>query len=723
MKAEQYYLALPEGDLAGPAVPNRSHYVATDVADTVEWKLPALLEIFTAGDDVVEFTATKEADEEGARQTTDVVNYVFYQQNPGWQVLETWFKDTLIQKNGIIKVWWDDTPETVRETYRGLTDIQFAMMMMDNSVRPVEHSAYPDPIAMQAAIQQYQQAQRQAAIAQQQYAQAQQHSAMTGQPLNAPPPQAPQPPTPQSIPQLHDVAVVRTTSKGKVCIENVPPEEFLIARKSKRISDGFCAHRVRRTISDLRKKGYKNVDDVTSDDTASNDMSQEAIVRRSLEDAPFEIEDGNGDETMREVWLTECYLMVDFDGDGIAEWRKVVRAGNALLENVECDGPPFVSLCDIPLPHLFFGMSTAELAMPAQRLQTALWRGAIDNMHMLINGRTYAVEGQVNLDDLLSNRPGGVVRVKQAAAVGPLQQGMPDVAGITQLMESADAAKQDRTGVTKYTQGSDADTLNKTKGGLENITNRADARIKYTARRWAETGVKELFIQIQKLLAQYQDRSMTIKLRGEWVDVDPRAWKNQYNSVVNVGLGTGDKTLQVQHLTALGQAQAQAAQIGVATPQNIYHTLSKLPPLLGYKNADEFFTDPSKAPPQPPKPDPAMAKVQGDQQLEAAKLQGQQQADAAKINSQHQATMEELAMKERLETVRAQHDAQLELQKQQLLDARARDQFDRQMAWDREKFMLELAQKREAAELTAQVTAQQGNAQYNADLADTPRGA
>jgi hypothetical protein len=711
-KAEQYYLGLPVGDLSAPAIPGRSSIVSTDVEDTVEWLLPELMEVFTAGDDVVEFSPQKPGDEDGAQQTTDLVNHVFYQQNEGWYVLYTWIKDALIQKNGIVKGWWDNTPDTVREEYRALTDMQNAMLLQDDSVKPVEHSAYPDPAAVKAAQQQYQQAVQQFPQAMQQYQQAvQQHAMQAQQPQQLPqmpqgspqqgqppqgmppqqqpapqPPQPPQKPDPSKLPHLHDVALVRTTAKGKVCIENVPPEEFLISRHSKRIGDGPCGHRVKRTVTYLRQKGYQNVDQITSDDIANPSLNQEAIVRRSLEDAPFGFEDsdGNGDESMREVWLTEWYTQVDFDGDGIAEWRKIVRSGNALLENEPCDGAPFVSLCAVPLPHLFFGRSPAEQAMQTQRLKTTLIRGLVDNMQMQINGRTYAVNGEVNLDDLLTNRPGGVVRVKTPQSAGMLQNGMGDTAGAYQLLEYADTAKQERTGVMKLTQGSDADILNTTASGNKNMTDRSNQRVKLIARIMAETGIKDLMKLIQKLLAQYQDQAMTIKLRGEWVNVDPRAWKNQYDMISHVGLGTGDKSLAIAHLTTLGQAQQQAMQIGVATPQNIYNTLKKLPPLLGHKNADQFFTDPSKAPPKPQQPDPKIAQIQAQgqtaQQLEAQrqqfdgqKLQAEQQLETLKAHLdqqtamiQQQAQMEQADQQTKLEAQRDLMKAHIDQQNQQM---------------------------------------------------------
>lgn len=589
-KAMQYYLAQPVGDLAPPALPERSRFVSTDVADTVEWILPALMEIFTAGDDVVEFVARRADDEPAAQQMTEVANYVFYQQNPGWQVLLTWFKDALLQKSGIVKVWWDDTPEQVREEYRDLTDKQLTMLLSDSTVEPIEHTTYVDPDALQAA-----------------------QPSMTQD--AAMPASEAVPVSPQALPQLHRVVVVRTTQRGQVRIEAVPPEEFLIARDAKQITDGFCAHRVQRTLSELRQQGYAHIEDIASDDTAQ--LSQDGQP-----DAVRPDDGANGDEAMRKVWLTECYLRVDYDGDGMAEWRKVVRAGNALLENVECDGPPFVSLCPVPLPHRFFGTCPAEQAMTAQSLKTHIVRGLIDNMRVQLNSRTWVERGKVDLEDLLNCQLNGIVRVDHANAIGKLQEGMTDASSAYQLLHYADEAKQDRTGVTKYTQGSDADTLNKTARGIEHITARSDQRIKLIARIFAETGMKTLFLLIQKLLSQYQDRAMVLRLRGSWVDVDPRAWKNQYDMVVNVGLGTGDKTQVVEKLTQLGLAQQQGLAIGIATPQNLYETGVKLTHALGYKNAESFWTDPSKQPPAPaqPPPDPLLLDVQLKAQTAQQKL-------------------------------------------------------------------------------------------------------
>lgn len=665
IKAMEYYLGLPQGDLAPSPIPGRSQIVSTDVADTIEWMLPALIEIFTAGDDVVEFSPLKQGDEEGAQQTTDLVNHVFYQENPGWLVLYTWFKDALLQKNGIVKVSWDKTAKPTQESYQDLSDMQLTMLMQDDEIEIIEQMQHPDEKALQAMQVQYAQALQMW----------QRGGEMSGQP-------APQQPDPSQIPMLWDVTVMSKASCGQIVVDNVPPEEFLISRFAKSIKQGPCGMRVKRSMSWLKEQGYSDdeLSNITSDEFPNPTMSGESIVRRSLEDAPYGYEDHDtGDETTRAVWLTEWYTQIDVDGDGVAEWRKILRAGNGILENEPCDGPPFASLCPVPLPHLFYGLSISDQAMTVQKLRTTIWRGIIDNMHLQINGRVWAVENQVNLDDLLSIRPGGVVRVQNPNAVGPLVQGMTDTASAFGLLDKADEMRQDRTGVTRYTQGSDADTLNKTAQGLENITQRADMRVKLIARIFAETGVKDLFLLIQKLLGQHQDKPKTIKLRGNWAEVDPRAWKNKYGMVANVGLGTGDKTKQIQHLTMLGQVQQQAMGIGAATPANMYKALQKLPPLLGFKNGDEFFTDPANAPQKPPEQNP----------------------DVMKVQAEHEAKMQEIKMRAESDT----HRAMLE-------DAREKAKQERDAEWEREKFYATLSMQREIAILKTGVNPLQESSLY-----------
>lgn len=801
--AMRYYLGLPEGDLAPPAVPDRSAVVSTDVSDTIEWLLPALLSIFTAGPSVVEFVPRKEGDEDAAEQVTEYLNYIFYQQNDGWNQLYTWFKDSLIQKVGVMKVYWDGTPEVVTEFYRGLTEMQFVSLLEDDTVEPIEHTAYPDPAALHRAQAQYayqtqeyarqqamihtlmntgwpeqmakqaasaagmqrngpqqrganvdpqqqaqDQAKQQAAQAKQQQQAAQQaqqaakgakdaqEDAQIKQQLGQQPPQPPgqpgmgqppgagpagpqaapqgaggppQPPQlpgamqqpqeppepplmdepapvdPSTLPQLHDIRLKRTKSGGRVKVLAVPPEEFVISPECITPRDGFSAHRVKRTVSWLTQNGYEDAEDITSDDEFPGSPSAGGNI---MQDARYALQNqtgnefytdltGEGDDSQREVWLTECYLPVDYNGDGISEWRRVLRAGNRILENEECDGPPWATLCPVPIPHLFFGRSEAELAMPAQRIKTGILRNALDNLSFQTNARTYAIEGMVNLDDLLTNRPGGVVRMKQQGAAGPLSSNAADPAAAFQMLQYSDELKQDATGITKYTQGSDSDTLNKTAAGLQNITNRADMRVELIARIFAETGVKDLFWLMLKIASQYQDKPTQMRLTGKWVNVDPREWFNRFDMQVNVGLGTGNKDTAVAHLQQIMQLQQAGLQNGFCTPKNMYNAAAKLTAVLGFKDAGQFFTDPETLPPAPPPPpDPQVLAIQEQTRAAVAVEAAKNETERGKIQLQNQLDMQKTAA-----------DNQQKAQQAAADDARERDKTAAQMAIQREELL------------------------------------
>lgn len=672
---EYYYLGLPKGELAPPEIPGRSQVVDTSVRNVIEWMLPSLLKIFTSGDNAVEFTPRHPKDEAASKQATDYINYVFYQQNPGFQLLYTWFKDALIQKAGILKVWWDDRKEDVREEYKGLDEMQVAMLLQDEDVEPISitESEEEDPPAEPDD--------------------GAQDDGNEGQPVQPQgPPQQGQPgqsAQPEPAPsKTYDVAIKRVTSHGKVCVEAVPPEEFLISRKAKTIKDTpFVAHRVQKTMSDLKAQGYKNLDDVGSDEAGAGSYNAERIERMSFDDEqPYlpNLSDATVDPSQRVVWLTECYLKADRNGDGIAEWLKVVRAGNALLDVDECDGPPFVAITPIPLPHRFFGLSVADIVVPSATTKTALKRAALDNLYIGVNGRYFAVDGQVNLDDLLVSRPGGVVRVKSPQAVGRLDAGTGDIAGALQMLEYEETDKENASGWTRYSQGTSADALNKTATGTSIITQRSDQRLELIARNFAETGVKDLFLLILKLVSQYQNKPQVLRLTGQWIEVDPRNWKTQFDFTVNVGLGTGDKTQQVQHLMALQQAQQMALQVGYATPQNLYNAAAKMAGAMGFKEPDQFFTSPEKMPPQPPQPDPKMVEVQAKAQAQQAEAQMNAQAEMQRMQMESQATMQRIRM-----------ESEAKMQQMQAQMALEWKRFQEQMALDREKAMAEIVLKRE----------------------------
>jgi len=716
-KSMYYYLGLPVGDLTPPEIDGRSSVVSTDVRDTIEAMLPQLMVTFTGGDEIAEFEAQGPEDEQKARSATEYVNYLFFKKNAGHRIAYTWMKDALLQKNGIVKVWWDTRHEETKEEYKGLGDVELAQILDDEEIEVIEQNTYPDEEdaeqRQQAMQQMGMQLEQAMAAAQQGNPKAQQ--AVMGMQQQLAQIQA-QPPK-----MLYDIVCKRVKTAGKIQIDNVPPEEFLISRNAKDIQTArFCGHRVQRTLSELKSMGYKNVDNLSGDDQ-SQGLNMERIQRLSWNDENAYLSNEiTVDDAQKTVWVTEGYLRCDFDGDGIVELRKVTVAGNELLDNEEVDYTPFVSITPVPLPHTFFGLSVADLAMESQRTKTSILRSQLDNMYLNVNGRYFAVEGQVNLDDLLTSRPGGVVRIKQQGAVGRLDQGLGNSGESYQLMEYMQQDLENRTGWSRQSMGNDASGLQTTATAANIVTNKADMRIDMIARNFAE-GFTDLFKLILKLVCQHQDKEAMVKLSGGWQAIDPREWRNQFDVTINVGIGMGNKDQKVQHLMALIQQQAQTFPLGVANPENIYQASAELSKLLGFKNGDKFFTDPAKAPPKPPQPNPEQMKAQAQMQIEQGKAQTSMQIEQMKAqiaDKQHQREMQrDIELARQQQEFQAQQDTlakQMEQQakeRQALTEAHQADlQRAHEMAIERMRAEVQL--------MTAQISAQATVSKQQDDAAD-----
>ena len=688
-KAEYYFYGEAKEDLAPPSIPGRSSVVVPVVRNTIEAMLPQLMVKFTGGDTVVEFEPVEQGDEAKAKQATGYLKYLFFKKNNGHTVTYSWFKDALKYKRGIVKVWWDNRDEETREEYKGQTPESLVLLQEDPEIEIIEQKSYPDEedAAQRQKALEALQAQLDQAVADPNGGQAvmaiQQQMAQI---MSMPPA------------ERFDVTCKRTKSGGKICIENVPPEEFGISRKAKMSIQEAPAvfHRFRRTKSELLSMGYpKGLIEQLGNDTQGDDNA-ETYERRAYDDEWVQEDEDSLDESQRRYWVVECYVRVDFDGDGIAELRKVTRCGGKTLDNEITDVIPFVSICPIPEPHKFFGLSIADMAMEGQRTETAILRSTLDNLYLEVNGRYFAVEGQVNLDDLLSSRPGGVVRTKSQGAVGRLDQGKGNLGESMSMLEFMKGFNEDSTGWSRQSQGNDPSQLSKpetaTKANI--VTNRADMRLDLIARNFAE-GFVDLFRMMLKLVCQYQDKAATVRLAGNWTQLDPREWRNQFDVSINVGLGVGNKDQQVAHLTQLLQVQAQAVQIGVATPENIYNSAVELAKNMGFKSGDKFFAKPD---PNAKLPDPAQGEIQKEQMKSQAAVQMKQ----AEIAAQTQLERERMQMQAEVDRNRQQVEMEQQTAKMQMQMQMEQFKTEQQMQLEREKAQMQAQIAIETARINAQ---------------------
>ena len=602
-KALEYYLRQPYGN----EVEGRSQIVTGEVAEAIDGALPQLVRVFTQSDDIVRFEPKQPGDEEGAKQATDYCNWVFYSQNPGFTILHNWFKDALLQKNGVVKCYWDEKEDVTKEEYRGLTDDELVMLMSDGKYEVVAQ----DTTVLEGGVGE------------------------DGAPMPM---------------QSHDVIVAKRTQSGSVKVENVPPEEFLISKRARSVADSpFVAHRKLLPRSDLIAMGFDP--EIVANLPSYNDLNftDERVARYSRGEQPDE--DASLDESMQEIEVYEAYLRTDFDGDGVAELRQIFYAGSDILSNEETDYNPFHSLCPIPIPHKFYGESLADRAMDIQLIKSTVVRQMLDNLYLSNNSRVGAVEGQVNLDDLLTMTPGGVVRMKNPNAIVPLN--VPSViAQAFPMLQYLDDAQSKRTGVSDMQQGLNPDVLqNVTAAAVAASTQAAGGKLELVARIFAETGVRTLFQGILQLLCKYQDKPTLMRMRGKYIPIDPRAWSNEYDVDISVGLGTGNKAEQMTMLQmVLAKQEAILQQFGPANPLvtvgQYRNTLGRFIEAAGFTDSAEFFKEVTPeieqqlAQPQQPQPDPTVQALIQQSQAQIQIAQQKAQADVAAAQQKAMADIE-----------------------------------------------------------------------------------
>ena len=640
-------------DPYGNEVEGRSQIVTGEVAEVIDGALPQLMRVFS-GEDVVRFEPVSPGDEEAAKQATDYCNWVLNRDNDGFLIMRNWFFDALLQKVGIVKTYWDTKVDITKETYRDLTDDEMVMLLSDGTMEVVAQDT-------------------------------EEMIDMTGM-----------------VMRKHTVQVEKRNKAGTVKIENVPPEEFLISKRARNIQDSpFVAHRRLVTRGELVAMGFDK--DVVSSLPANDSLSftPERVARFSEGEQPHDMQSLDFD--MQEIEVFECYVVLgekyaeeddeDYEDDSemddsemddsemddseydeieevsLTHRYKIFYAGNEILGKEECDFIPFHSICPLPISHKFYGQSLADRATDLQLIKTTLTRQMLDNLYLTNNNRMIAVDGQVNLDDLLTTTPGGVVRVKNANAVSALS--VQSVASQTfPMMEYIDGVQAKRTGVSDAQQGLNPDILqNVTATAVAAMTSQAQGKLELVARTFAETGVKSLFRGILYLAAKYSEKPRILRLRGKYVPFDPRTWKTSYDVTINVGLGNGNRNEQLAMLQMVLAKQEEILKgFGPANPlvsvSQYRNTLAKMVEAAGIKDVDAYFkpvtpeTDAmleQQASQQ--KPDPNTQAAQMLAQVEREKNELRAASDAARIQLDREQMQLEIARKSAEMTMKAQNDA------------------------------------------------------------------
>lgn len=617
----EFYNAEARGELAPPEIEDRSDFVATDVPDTVDGMLPQLMRIFVGSDDAVTFEGQgQEGSENEGKLATAYVNHLFYVRNDGVGIIHDWFKDALLQKVGFAKVWAEEESQDAKQKYQGQTPEQLAMLMQEGWM-------------------------------------------------------------PQGDPEVDDDGLLAFTvakEDKRVCIKVAAcaPAEMRVDVNARWGGEpAMIAQQFSRQRFVLEEEGY----DVSDVGTSTRAVPGTAMLEELGETDDFSY--SVPDESHEEVDYSEVYIKLDRDGDGIAEWLKICLIGDKLgvyqngdvaIEQV--DDHPFVWICPIPRSHAFFGDCPADRAIQPQKLRTRTIRAIEDNMLLTVNQRTYVNTGaDVNIDDVLDNRPGGVVRgtAEPSRALMPIVQ--PSLgAPAYQFNEYIASWAENRTGFNRYSAGTDQDALNKTKGGMELLTAKADMRMELMARFFA-VGMRQLFAKMLKLAIQYQNVPEMIAINGQFVPINPSEFRNQFHVKINVGLGTGSKEQQANRIMGLVQILQLGAQAGVVRPQHVSEVIRLYAEANEFKNPERFVdAEPTGMPANPQQFQQMQAQAQeqmGQMQQELQRLaQENEQLKADQANKQAENLLKgaELELKGReLELKTAQGVADLDLKRQQ----------------------------------------------------------
>jgi hypothetical protein len=559
----EYFIRAYEGepvDIDGKSledIDGRSQVVQTDVADTIEWVMPALMSIFFGGHNITELRPRGPEDEQAAKLMQEKVNYDITVGMDGFNLFYDWFKDGLMNKLGAVKYWWDEVETSKVEEYEGLTEEEYAAITSEDDFELDEEEKV---IAAEATFD--------------------------DNDIEI---------TPEVV--YYNIKGTRTTIESKPMAEALPPEEFIHNLTMKSIEDAeFVAHKKRVHKNELAK--YPNIDasNVTAyvSDQASN----------ILRDERFEDIGGinylQEDEESDYVYIYECY-MYDYDSNGNKLPKKVLVFGDDVLE-VEDNTygkPPFCILTAVRKQHRAVGYSLVEWVMQLQKLNTALTRAILDNIYYQNNGVEVINPYRLNMDDVLdNNHPGGKWRtsydIDPARCIAPVPMNpLPPAA--YQMLDTVQMWKENRTGITRYNQGLDSKSLNKTATGISQIMGAAQQRIELIARLFAETGVKDLFQAFVDMNLEYFDAETNIRLNDEWQEINPEMISGKYDLSIDVGVGTGSNEIKINQLIQMLDRAPMAAQAGVVTPENLYQSFAQIYELMGFKNTDKYVTDPAKA--------------------------------------------------------------------------------------------------------------------------------
>ena len=596
-----YSIRLYMGENIEPAPDGRSQVTDRSVFETIQWILPSLSRVFAGGGDLVSIPPIGPDDEEGAKQEAEYINWVMTQQNPWFETFLIWAMDALMTRNSYCMAYMDRQRIYDVERYERQTQEGVAMLLEDVDVEVIGAKEYPDDQAQPEPVP---------------GPDGQPMVGPDGQPVMAPPQ------------MLYDIEIRRGGEKRKVCLKVLPPERCKVSHhtSSYRLNDcDYFEYWEIKTLSQLRAEGFDVADDVAAD---YNEDTTEDIARDLYNENRRE---RTFDPAMRRVKARMIWIKHDYDEDGIAELHKCLRVGREILMREETTSIPVASMIPSPLPHRHPGISITDMVEDIQRIKTTILRQGLDNLYLSNNPQKVINSHQVNLDDVLTSVPGGIIRTNDVNAIR--YEIVPFV--FPQAMEGLeymDQVKENRTGTNRYFTGIDQNALNKTASGIQQLSTMAAQRVEQVARIMGSC-VEDLARIVHEIILKSGHKQETVKIRGQWVEVDPATWRKRYDFRIAVGFAAGNKDAMVARLQMIAASQLQAVELGlpIVQPQNMYETMLELTKASDFSSPERFWTDPATQEPQQAPPDPNMLKLQADSNAKLAELESDQQKSGAEM--------------------------------------------------------------------------------------------
>ena len=595
-KVLDYYNAV----LPRPTHDGNSKYVSQDVYDSVESSKATLLETFAAGNRTVKFEPQTGEDARMAEVCTSYTDFVCNRQNDLYSVMSTAIHDGLIARAGIAKVFWQTQDETRIEEFSDLTADELDSILAEDNVE-IDEISTPDELGLTSGT----------------------------------------------------FAITEDTSQ--VVIENVAPEEFLIAPQAKSLEDViFCAHRTRKTLSELREEGWdeKKLDRIGEHDDVDLETDPEVLSRHENIGADRGFGSGSYQDQVRSITVYESYLSLDIEGSGIAELYRIVKAGNQLLSKDKVSGKPFIAFVPLPIPHAFFGSNFSTKVIPTQNARTVLTRAILDHAVISTNPRYVVIKGGLsNPRELIDNRVGGLVNVTRPDAISPMMQA-PLNPFIFQTIQQLEQDKEETTGVSRLSQGLNKDAVSKQNSAamVEQLASMSQQRQKIIARNFANTFLKPLYHKVYSLCVENEDSQKIIEMTGgEYVEVNPSDWASKRDVTVELALGYGEQEKEAEKYLGMHTAfQSDPSLAKMYTAENQYNLMSHVMDLTGIKNVKSYLTAPQDLPEEQPDP---MQELQIQQVQQSMEIQDRQTAVA---EQKAQLTTQIAQMKAELDQMKAE---------------------------------------------------------------------